>query len=553
VGDSTNCRFRNPTALYLSAPLENHHQSILSRTHKRCVSAPDLPPMKENSARESHGPRAEPTPPSSYHPDNASPVNNLTFPAPQTPPNTTHSEQEVICMYIADCDTGSQLRKAISHIFGRNKMCTRLIPPSVWVHYCRKHYQRSRYRNPKEFAKLQCDLVQLQIRRVHEWGLENEKNARPGVVKDWGLAVRKREQKRLDELAGASRKRKAGLYILEDDEGREDDGDNPGLHGNSIPATAVPDWLVAFCGKNYSTQAVLAIFNQLHQEILDDKLPCFPDIEILPNIVADQDEQPYKRPSTNSHRRSQSLGVGPNQTTPPVNRRSSQPYIHGNESPESGPPDQKRRRMDELSITRQESFLPQFSRPRVVERSVDTGRRTHHLAHRPTFPNIDEHQDNEYSYNQTPPRDFHVHSSMHHHSLLAAPTPQRSNMCSTAEKLEFSEGYSSRRPVHSRSQSFDSRNSYSQTRGQYLEEFSRLQNPNPSTRIQQMRGPGHVRHQSTPMAQQSYSASIFEPQARETHIQNHSNHRYSQNHNTLPIPPHLLETEETRAIYCARR
>jgi hypothetical protein len=190
--------------------------------------------MKENSARESHGPRAEPTPPSSYHPDNASPVNNLTFPAPQTPPNTTHSEQEVICMYIADCDTGSQLRKAISHIFGRNKMCTRLIPPSVWVHYCRKHYQRSRYRNPKEFAKLQCDLVQLQIRRVHEWGLENEKNARPGVVKDWGLAVRKREQKRLDELAGASRKRKAGLYILEDDEGREDDGDNPGLHGNSI-------------------------------------------------------------------------------------------------------------------------------------------------------------------------------------------------------------------------------------------------------------------------------------------------------------------------------
>jgi len=206
----TNSHIRNKD--YLSAPLENHQEFLLSRTHKRALSAPDFPAPPKTFTMAY--PKAEPTPPSSHHPDHASP-RTLNHPAPDTPPTASEAEnQPVVCMYIPNCDTGSQPRKAISHIFGRNKMCTRLIPQSVWVHYCRKHYQRSRYRNPKEYAKLQCDLVQQQIRRVHDWSLANMKNGAPGIVQDWGLAVRKREQKRLDDLGGAKRKRSAATLTM---------------------------------------------------------------------------------------------------------------------------------------------------------------------------------------------------------------------------------------------------------------------------------------------------------------------------------------------------
>lgn len=193
--------------------------------------------------------------------------------------------QTIACMYIPNCDTGSQLRKAISHIFGRNKMCTRLIPQHIWVHYCRKHYQRSRYRNPKEYAKLQCDLVQKQIRAIREWSNANVQNGAAGTVKDWGLAVRKREQKRLDDITASGRKRTASAAF------EQDSGDEDGGHGlSAVPATAVPSWLLGLCGKGYSTDAILDIFSRLHTEILNDEMPCFPDIEILPNIVVDQDE-----------------------------------------------------------------------------------------------------------------------------------------------------------------------------------------------------------------------------------------------------------------------
>ena len=64
-----------------------------------------------------------------------------------SPPSTSAIERElqsqkIHCMHIDNCDTQAPYRKAISHIFGRNKLCTRSIPDFVWVHYCRKHYQR---------------------------------------------------------------------------------------------------------------------------------------------------------------------------------------------------------------------------------------------------------------------------------------------------------------------------------------------------------------------------------------------------------------------------
>ncbi|KAM0138403.1 hypothetical protein ACHAP3_003730 [Botrytis cinerea] len=322
---------------YRSVPTEPKNGAMNPTLHKRNISAPILR-RPSRVPLSGVGPIPELTPPNSTR------LANLPSPLdddedaegdPVTPPpaDGTDADTPPECMYITNCDTGSQPRKAISHIFGRNKMCTRLIPQSVWVHYCRKHYQRSRYRNPKEYAKLQCDLVQQQIRRVYDWSAQNQRRGEPGTIKDWGIAIRKREQKRLDELKGSGRKRR----FDDEDEGDDDQGPRP--------PTAVPDWLLSVIGSGYTTEEILEIFNRLHQEVLDDLLPCFPDIEILPNITVDQDEPKSpkgyakRKVSSAGHKRSQSLGVGAmkaqNYSTPlGQDRRMSQPVQF--QSPNTG-------------------------------------------------------------------------------------------------------------------------------------------------------------------------------------------------------------------------
>lgn len=297
-------------------------------------------------------------------------------------------DQSITCMYIANCDTGSQPRKAISHIFGRNKMCTRKIPQHVWVHYCRKHYQRSRYRNPKEYAKLQCDLVQQQIRRVRDWSDNNVRVGQPGVVQDWGLAIRKREQKRLDDMGTSNRKRRAAT--LEQNE--SDDGENEDEQGdrrNSVPLTAVPEWLLALCGKGYSTSEILDIFSRLHSEILEDRLPCFPDIEILPNIVADEDDpdSPHRstkrRSTTGVHRRSQSLSVASVSGATPSDQSINPPTSWVND--EAAGMQRRERPNGEVIM----QFAP-MDKARVLEVPAESSRRLQKIVHHPVFANIDE-------------------------------------------------------------------------------------------------------------------------------------------------------------------
>ncbi|KAI1001318.1 hypothetical protein K3495_g6882 [Podosphaera aphanis] len=304
---------------YRSATEGNQSHPLDPSIHKRAISVPNFhlssnPHGMEVPARGIS--QDEITPPSSHHPDHPSPILTALHQPPATPPfRSPDSESQLVkCMYIPNCDTGSQLRKAISHIFGRNKICTRQIPSHVWVHYCRKHYQRSRYRNPKEYAKLQCDLVQQQIRRVHDWSQSNAAYGRNGVVQDWSISVRKREQKRLDDLERGRKRKSVSL-----DEQDIEDEDFKALHLNNassaIPATAVPAWLLEHCRKGYSTPEILAIFSRLHKEILDDTISTFPDIEILPNISIDQDEpwsskKCVRRPQTAQHKRAKSLSVG---------------------------------------------------------------------------------------------------------------------------------------------------------------------------------------------------------------------------------------------------
>lgn len=333
-------------------------------------------------------PQGKPTPPPTQHPARKSTTSPPVYSTPSTPPTLASetNSQTVVCMYIPSCDTGSQMRKAISHIFGRNKMCTRLIPQHIWVHYCRKHYQRSRYRNPREYAKLQCDLVQEQIRRVHFWSEGNRELGLPGVVQGWTLALRKREQERQQALENKlNRKRKRPAQNPDGDD--DDDAaaaatdDNDLDCGNAAPDTAVPEWFRRKCGtKRYTTQEVCEIFNQLHQDILDGRFESsFPDLEILPNIIVDHNESMSPKGyiegiSRPTHRRSQSSGVTSNTRHDSQDRRSSQPLVGGNETSMVETSWQKKRRPNLCGDQEPtERTLPQLSGPRRTE--LETERR----------------------------------------------------------------------------------------------------------------------------------------------------------------------------------
>ncbi|KAI9809130.1 MAG: hypothetical protein M1825_002419 [Sarcosagium campestre] len=187
------------------------------------------------------------------------------------------------CSYTDSCTTGSPLRKVVSHIFGRNKLCTRQIPMGVWVHYCRKHYQRSRYRNPKGFALLQCDLVRKQVDRLQLWG----------GVKDWIVKVRKREEMRLNKenaQLAAGRDAVGGISAEPDDLGDQGDG---GMTDQPATAAGSSRWLVSSTGPGKSARQVLDILDRIEHEIAATGSP-FPDVEILPNVVTEKTRQPSR-------------------------------------------------------------------------------------------------------------------------------------------------------------------------------------------------------------------------------------------------------------------
>lgn len=498
----------------------------------------------------------------------------MLYTAPNTPPEISGAVQEEEvprCMYIADCDTGSQPRKAVSHIFGRNKMCTRLIPKMVWVYYCRKHYQRTRYRNAKEYVKLQYDLVAQQIKRLQDWSQENIRTGQGGVVKDWSIAVRKREQKRLDD-----QKAKGGFD-------NEDSGDEePRGSGSAATATAVPQWLLDQCGRGYSTTKLMEIVNRLGDELLNGTVSVFPDIEILPNIIVDQEdsEEPKgytKRKATSSHQRSQSMGGALRSDSYPRSRSmSSQPSLAwpSNTTYNQTPLLQKKRKRFDDQEEDYGSPTSQTQRMRVAEYPMDAGRRGP-FGHRPTFPNISEHQGYEGEYGHPAIHDGYYHQS---NTPLPAPTPQRYPSQSMASQLE-SYGQPRgelRRPMHKRSQSdmgaiYNGQPAYrfpprhdeehlAPPQQQYYDEpaprryysppgFYTNPHQHPHAHLhshamapQQGIPHGHLRHQSTPLLVRSYASHEASPRF--------ANHRQT----ALPPPGHLvIDSPQGKMLYSERR
>lgn len=104
-------------------------------------------------------------------------------------PEVNAMEHNSRCQFMNKCNTDStDYRKVVSHFFGRNKKCTTQIPEECWIEYCRKHYQRTKYRTTKDERKnwvgVQLDILCRQLTRLERWG----------EVRSWEIAIRKKER-----------------------------------------------------------------------------------------------------------------------------------------------------------------------------------------------------------------------------------------------------------------------------------------------------------------------------------------------------------------------
>jgi hypothetical protein len=236
-------------------------------------------------------------------------------------------------------------RKSMSHIFGRNKNCTRSIPDHVWMWTCRKHYQRARYRNNHEFNKKLIRMVELQILRLEAWSNYNKDRGMPqdGVVVSWTLDVRRREKMRMEE----NRKRKS----MSDDDDENENEEDEDLSAFATDGALVPQWLLDKTGGGKSTAEIQEIVARICRELEDSTLVAFPDIEILPNITGERAKPTYNR--------ARPVPPPPRRRQPPPARR---------DDPSCEPRDKRQRRPDDNYDT-------------------EPGHRLAHPAHLPYRPN----------------------------------------------------------------------------------------------------------------------------------------------------------------------
>lgn len=220
-------------------------------------------------------------------------------------------------MFTDNCDTGAQLRKAISHFFGRNKSCTLKIPPHVWVHYCRKHYQRIRYRNSKDYGLIQIDLVRMQVEMLQDWSQKNQEGGQGRYIKDWALALRKREQQRLEELGPRA-------------------AEGP---------SSTPQWVFDSLGSGYMSEQILGMVDRFRSELLDKTLEDIPEIEFLPDIVGGDDEGKNKntKPRKQNKRKASQPSLQ-QQLTRPEGTEAADPSLRNDSA--TGPGKGKRARFD---------------------------------------------------------------------------------------------------------------------------------------------------------------------------------------------------------------
>ena len=173
---------------------------------------------------------------------------------------------DTLCVAVATClaDSGDH-RKVVSHIFGRNKTCTRALPHDLWILWCRKHYQRMKYRAEENgiWHLRQMELVRRQLRIFENWG----------KVRSWTIALRKEERNTLANM-------KKGPKMNQD----------VGTDTDQTP-TLWELFLVPYLGANKTFADVREVLDIIQHEFDGEeyksratKKKTFPGVEFLPTI-----------------------------------------------------------------------------------------------------------------------------------------------------------------------------------------------------------------------------------------------------------------------------
>lgn len=164
------------------------------------------------------------------------------------------------CVAVSTCVANSgDHRKVVSHIFGRNKACTRELPNDLWIFWCRKHYQRFKYRaeDAENWHTIQLGLVRNQLQTFEDWG----------EVRTWTIALRRAE------LDAISKENKNGVIYTD------------------YVSSCWERFLVPYLGSNKTFAQVRQVLNTIERKFheaeyhnRDKKLKTFPGVEFLPNV-----------------------------------------------------------------------------------------------------------------------------------------------------------------------------------------------------------------------------------------------------------------------------
>ena len=238
-------------------------------------------------------------------------------------PNSANAEVDENCTAVPRCITRSKNhRKIVSHIFGRNKSQTRQIPDECFPMYCRKHYQRLKFRcgNNGTWIFMQIDLVRKQLDRMEKWGGVTSWNIMLSKlhqieVQDAALArksrrdekmqIRRRARSSIDSHTSdenpstvshddnASRGNKEGTFIAENNSDSRYNNQNNGTdHETGTGQVLNLDReriLLPYTGNRKSFEEVRFVLeiiaSQAKNSPSDDKIArSFPALEFLPNI-----------------------------------------------------------------------------------------------------------------------------------------------------------------------------------------------------------------------------------------------------------------------------
>ncbi|KAJ5592692.1 hypothetical protein N7537_009596 [Penicillium hordei] len=185
--------------------------------------------------------------------------------------DTNENNEDHLCEFAAPCrmhpsPDGMHYRKVVSHVFGRNKAVTKLFPLGVWVHYCRKHYQRARYR-ADQWPFTQCDLLLESLSRMENWD----------GVESFELILRRREQMRVgretegaptNEIPSQKEKTPSTSQAQDQDQSSGIVPRGPGRKHPTAIIAPVPDWLRQHVGHGKTFREIRQIIELVRDHMV---------------------------------------------------------------------------------------------------------------------------------------------------------------------------------------------------------------------------------------------------------------------------------------------